>query len=103
MFPFNVKELYQGISFDELTFKCIYCQKTYQCCESPEEVIFLHNKYDACECDVNVMNNQAYECYLTYRKIHNRIKTFNPFFFPDFKSILDLADEGFIFHGLLLK
>ena len=96
MFPWDIKELYQGISFDELTFTCVYCQSTFINCDSPQEIFYYHEK-----CDYGIMYDPAYgyNRYIPFKKFQNRLKTYNPFLFPDFKTVLDLADEGFIFAG----
>ena len=39
MFPDDIKDLYQGIAFDELGFQCVYCQLEFLKSESVDDLI----------------------------------------------------------------
>ena len=107
MFPDNIKDLYQGVAFDELCFRCIYCQLEFMKSESVDDLIEFHKR--GCK----VMRNNCspanipsaffrgdYHNFKEFLKIENRVKTYNPFLFSDFKTVLQLAEAGFIFTGI---
>lgn len=99
-------KLLKEVKFDELTFQCIYCKAKYINCESAHEVEYYHEHCNFEECQREVIallfSEQDHKLFEQYKKIQDRIKTYNPFLFPDLKTIISLADAGFIFAGLNL-
>ena len=107
MFPDDIKDLYQGIAFDELGFQCVYCQLEFLKSESVDDLIDFHKKgckvknYNCSPANIpSAFFRGDYHNYLKFLKLENRIKTYNPFLFSDFKTILQLAEAGFIFTGI---
>ena len=107
MFPDNIKNLYEGIAFDELCFQCIFCQSGFQRFESVDDLLDFHKK--SCkiirhDCSPSNIPTQFFRGdkynYQKFLKLENRLKTYNPFLFPEFKTILQLAEAGFICTGI---